>query len=337
MVRTMVPPRSRSRHAKRLFVTLTSTFVAAGAMAYSTGGEQPHHRGDAHNHAQVASNGGTYGAGGVVLESQQNGSGGGAGGSGVGSGLGIGGGPRGVYGPGDGQDGSSSSNFMPNGEDGLTSLASYAAGLSGGQNGNSNSDHTPGGPQDGAPNGGSNPFTGSSAGGDGSSKVAGQDGGSGSGGGGGGAGSGGSGGFGGSSGFGAPSGGGGGFLGNPGGGGGGGGLLGNPSGGSTGSGGSNSSDPTGGGTTPPAVGDVPPVVTPPSGGGDCVVTETNSCQPGSAPSGPGGFAPSVPGGPAGGAEGAIPEPAAWMTMILGFGALGMVLRSRRRRAGVSLS
>ena len=132
-VRTMVPPRSRTRHAKRLFATVFATFVAAGAMAYSTGGSQHPHQDEApHNDTQVASNGS---GGDTTLETQQ-GSGGGSGGGGGG---GSGGGsrtikpdaPHGAYGPGDGHDNGGSSGFMPNGENGLMTLASYAAGQGG--------------------------------------------------------------------------------------------------------------------------------------------------------------------------------------------------------------
>src|SRR5579859_5275277 len=273
----MVPPRSRSRHAKRLFVTVAATFVAAGAMAYSTGGGQQHHQDEAPTKFHVASNGGAYGAGDVVLETQQTdaGDGGapdpgiGAGGSGVGSDPVTGGAPRGLYGPGDGHDGPASSNFMPNGEDGLMTLASYAAGRTGGQNSNNNSDHTPSGPRDGGvANGGGNPFAGSSAGGDGSSKLAGPDGNGGSGPNSGPV----DGGSGGSGGFGSGA-GGGGFL--------------SGGSGSTGAGGSGGTGPTGGGSPPPVTGGLPPITSPPSnddptggnpgdgGGKACTVTATN--------------------------------------------------------------
>jgi len=41
--------------------------------------------------------------------------------------------------------------------------------------------------------------------------------------------------------------------------------------------------------------------------------------------------------PAGSVGGAIPEPATWLTMLLGFGVLGGVLRRRRADAGVTLA
>jgi hypothetical protein len=70
----------------------------------------------------------------------------------------------------------------------------------------------------------------------------------------------------------------------------------------------NASVPPGGGTSPPGVG-VPPDV-----GG----------TPGNPP---GGFPPG--GGPP---PSAVPEPATWATMIVGFGAVGLLLRMARRRA-----
>jgi hypothetical protein len=319
----MVPARSRSRLAKRFLLTGVATFVAAGAMAYSTGGGQTYHQDEAPP-SQYASNGQSYGSY-SQLQTQQTQSGE-SGGSGGGGGFADGGGvtsqnltgsPR-SYGPGDGHDGSISGGFVPNGENGLMSLAAFANSRDGGSdNANNNSDHVPGANGDGgSPFEGMDSNSGSHTGGDGGS----------GGGGGGGGGSGGAGG----------SGGGGGIAT--------GGAPGGSNGGSTPpiappSGGGAPSDPGGptiilpppnntpSGDNPPT-GDSPPPFTP---GGDpsCLVACGNGNQKNGLP----------PDGPTGGGDpsglpsdstGGVPEPASWLLMILGFGAVGSTIRAQRR-------
>ena len=70
----MVPARSRSRFAKRLLLTACATFVAAGAMAYNSGGFQHPHQDETHD-PQVARNDGPHGGGGggEVIETQTSG------------------------------------------------------------------------------------------------------------------------------------------------------------------------------------------------------------------------------------------------------------------------
>jgi hypothetical protein len=95
-------------------------------------------------------------------------------------------------------------------------------------------------------------------------------------------------------------------------------------------------------------GGLPPIDSPPTndnptggnpgdgGGKACTVTATNLCggTPGAVELPGLATPPDQPGGGAPG--GVIPEPAGWMTMILGFGALACVLRIRRRRASAAL-
>ena len=92
--------------------------------------------------------------------------------------------------------------------------------------------------------------------------------------------------------------------------------------------GSSNSPPTssvGNGSPGPISGFVPSAPTGGSGG-----------SPGSGGNG-GGLSPNGPGGSGGGglappgAVGAVPEPATWLTMIIGFGVIGGVMRRARRR------
>lgn len=71
--------------------------------------------------------------------------------------------------------------------------------------------------------------------------------------------------------------------------------------------------PPGGGTPPPGGGIIPP-----GGGG----TPPGGPVP---PTGSGGGEPPVPSAP-------VPEPAAWLTLIVGFGAVGVLLRRKRKTA-----
>ena len=300
-------------------------------MAYNSGGFQHPHQDETHD-PQVARNDGPHGGGGggEVIETQTSGgdeaSGDGAAGGDLTTVNGVptnqqfaSNGPGKVYGPGDDRGDSGPAGFMPNGEDGLMTLASYAQtqGGEGGakENSTNNSDHMPGGgPADpGTP--GPSGQTGQGQG----AKVA-DAGGS-------------------SPGSGEGSGGGFGL----GGGGAGGGLFptnmtggdsgsttGGSGGGGTGSGGGG--DPTGGGGN-----------SGPSGGATvCVVTALTSCG-GSDPQTPtpGSPTPTVtltPGGGGFGGQdggftpGPVPEPSAWVLMIVGFGGLGSVLRAKRRKA-----
>lgn len=341
----MVPARSRSRLAKRLFLTACATFVAAGAMAYSTGGSQHPHQDEAPQ-PRVANGGGHSGGNTFTLLDTQSlgdgagGSGGGGGGEGGGDAVGGGqtgggyvqlasnGGPHIVYGPGDAHDSGPASDFMPNGEDGLMTLATYAQTHdAGGEHNNStnNSDHMPGGDGHGpAPT----PGTGGGGGGDGSTKTASTGGVTAQGGGGGG----------------GPFGLGGNVGGDGSGGGGGGGSPG-PTGG-------NHGGTTGGGTTPVTGGgsQTPTGGTDPGDGGTiCVISATNTCGT-TPPNNPPGTPPNTPptNPPTGTPDffpnttavtvsdndlsAGVPEPAEWTLMILGFGAVGAGLRARRRKA-----
>jgi hypothetical protein len=309
----MAKNRSISKHTKRLFPALVATFVAAGAMAYSNGGGgQHHHNDEAPPKQQVASNGG--GGEYAPVETQTSGAGGDAGDLGLAGGApnggsedGAGHGARhGAYGPGDGHDGPAHSGFVPNGEDGLMMLADYVQANSGGEtNSNDNSDSTPSARH-------------------GADGVSGQGGGEGSGSGGGGGfggGGGGSGGFGGG-------GGGGGFVGD-GLGGGGPAKPNNPDGGDNGD--TGSAPDKGGPSSSWAgngpggdTGDKPCVV----GMMDCTTNWVPSDTPTIQSRGPSGDSPLTDDGvPAG-----VPEPTAWVMMILGFGAAGSVLRLQRRKA-----
>ncbi|THD62092.1 PEPxxWA-CTERM sorting domain-containing protein [Phenylobacterium sp.] len=322
IVSTMVPARSRSRLAKRFLLTAVATFVAAGAMAYSNGSG---HQDEAPS-SQTAGNGPSYG-GYSQIETQQSSDGGSAGGGSQGAGGAYQfafqdqpGGPRRNYGPGDGNDGSLSGGFVPNGENGLMSLAAFANARDGGRdNANNNSDQVPGGSHgdNGSPFEGMDSNSGSHTAGDGGS-------------------SGGDGGNGGSGGAGA---------GTP--------LGGGAPGGSGGSGGAGGGSPPGdpGGpvitppppppNTPP-LGDNPPTGGSPPSGGDppCFVAcGGGGGQPNGAPSNPpGGDPPGLPQTPPGGdpdPPAAVPEPAAWLLMILGFGAAGSTVRAQRRRMRLS--
>jgi len=341
----MTQSRSRSRHAKRLAAALCSTFVAAGAMAYATGGLQQHHPKDASD--KPAAGSGAHGGGGTVLESQAEGSdsaGGGDSDSGAGGGAGGGGftladgAPHGAFGPGEDHDGPKADGFIPNGENGLMMLADLARrGAEGG--GDNNSGHTPGlspaglGAQDGGDDAvlpfgaGGGP---AAPGGEGdTSKLSG--------------------------GFGVPGfgGGGGGYAGGGfgGGGGGSGGGIGSPAG-STGGAGGDGSGPLTGGQTNPLGGDpqtgpqtgsqTGPQTGPTAGGGDsppvtvCVVTALNSCGLTPTDGGPktqGPLGPTV-GSPTTSQDIAqigtpVPEASTWLLMIVGFGGAGALLRARR--------
>jgi hypothetical protein len=311
----MVPARPRTTQAKRLFAALFSTFVAAGAMAYATGGGQHRHDDEAPHGVQAGGAG--SGSGDVEFPTQTADGAGGGDGPGAGppqggSQVATGGAPHGAYGPGDGQDGSPPPGFMPNGEDGLTLLADYA-----GRGAGAKGDDIPGLPPaipDGPSTGGPAGEGGSPVGSDGGFGGSGFGGGGGSGGGGGG----------------SPGGGGGSPPGGgptaPGAGSGDGGGLGSgsPPGGFPGPGGGVGGHDTGGGkvcvvncTSSPADGPLTEGFDNPPGGSD----------------GPGDGLPPAGGLPAGG----VPEPAAWLMMGLGFGAVGSALRAWRRRSGATFA
>ena len=236
----------------------------------------------------------------------------------------TGGSPHGPYGPGEGDGGGSS--FMPNGEDGLMSLAEFVQGQSGGGGDNPNqggpiSDGTSGGDAGDEPGG----FPG-----DGSTEVASNDPGPG--------------------GFGLP---------------GGGGAGGRFGGGIGGGGGNPGGNPTGGGpigpVPSPGAGDgfgggfgfggvgaglggddgCPGAIcgAPPVSGGSSPVEPVSHFEP-TGPGGPPGEGPGQ--SPAGAGEvnppgAAVPEPSVWAMMILGFGALGSALRAQRRATRPALA
>src|SRR6185312_15295612 len=132
----MLRARFKTRHAKRLLAALCSTFVAAGAMAYSTGGLQFRHADEAPHGAH----GGGHGGGGSEYLN--------GGAQGALQDL-ASGGPQGAFGPGDahdGHDGAGADGFMPNGEDGLMALADYARRGSAGGDRYDNSESNPGNP-----------------------------------------------------------------------------------------------------------------------------------------------------------------------------------------------
>jgi hypothetical protein len=308
-------------------------------MAYVTVGGQHHHHqatNDAAGGGGSAAGGGAGGAGGSTGEQENSGGGGGgvqlADNSGGGGSNSTGGSP-GAYGPGEGAGGTGGGGFMPNGENGLLILADYARTKSGGENSENstdNSDQAPGLPPgdvagDGGPSDGFTPFTGDEPGlgphGDGvTTDTAGGGfgfgiGGFGGGGGGGGAGGGGAGGSGGS-------------------------------GGGAGPGGPSLTDPPTPPGTNPILSDPGPGTTPGDGGQVCAKSILDDCgqlpadppftskpPAGDPPVGPHGGG-GAPGGEnlVGGDIPGVPEPAAWLTMILGLGAVGAALRAHRRRA-----
>jgi hypothetical protein len=340
----MVGHRSKSRHSKRLAIALCLLFVA-GAVGVSQGGNQ-HHQGAGALKTLFA--GGGDGSGGGAGAHTATGGAGGQGGGGAG--LPGRAGTVDAFGPAEGGDASNLGAFMPNGENGLMALADFARtqGLGGGgENSINNSDNTPGlppgsltGDAGGPPDRPEAP----SAGGPGEGSPHGD---------------------------GPPL-----ALGNPGGGfgfgggGGGGGAVG--SGGGTGGG--HPQTPPGSGPTPPGSGPTPPDTGPtipdtgptipdlgphagpptgPSGGGDggggpkaCVVSLLDTC--GQPPTDtPFTFTPPTTdqppvngpqgGDPPGGNVQILPEPAAWLMMILGFVAAGSTLRARRRDARRALA
>ena len=69
---------------------------------------------------------------------------------------------------------------------------------------------------------------------------------------------------------------------------------------------------------------LPPFILPLGGGGGGGITVTETPPPGTPPPPP---PPPPPPGPA------VPEPETWLMLTLGFGALGGILRMRRRRSG----
>lgn len=307
-------------------VALCSTLMAAGGLAYLLSGGHDHHNGTGPPGGEVAQNG--AGSGGGLGGGQEGGSldGRSAGGGGDASQNPTGG----ANGPDDGHDGAGS-GFMPNGENGLVLLADYQSRRGTQNNGNDNSENTPGHPHDG-------PFVpdadGLGAGpgaGEGSTQVAAEDlptgplGLPGSGGGSGG----------GVAGFGGIAGGGGGGGGGAGAGGSPGGSGGQPGGDKGGDGGGIDSGPPSGDGPTRGGGD---------GGGDiCVVTPLNTCGQhligGDPPHDPPAL--DAPTGPTGGGSpndipprelAGVPEPAMWLMMILGFGAAGSMLRAQRRGA-----
>lgn len=324
----MRPARPRTKHAKRIVVALFAVFVAAGAMAYAPGGWQHHHDDEAPRGPKLAGGGSGSGAGDTELPIQESGA----------SGRGDGGGPPrggpqivttdtpdGAYGLGGGTDGPPTGAVMPSVEDGLMLLADHAQGRDGGANGDNTPSLPPAIPD--APG----------AGDQGAAPVGGEGSQAGSGGGLGGSGGGGFGGGGGS----------------PGGGGGG----------------------IGGGTNPPTSGPMDPgpgsgpesgPESGPGGGfpdlsgggggfGDGGGGRDNSggnvcivnCGPPFAADGPktDGFSPPfVADGLQGGlpegdqsVAGSVPEPSAWLMMIVGLGAAGSVVRVQRRKAGAVLA
>ncbi|WP_372786894.1 PEPxxWA-CTERM sorting domain-containing protein [Phenylobacterium sp.] len=275
----MTQNRSTSKHRRRRTAGLLLS-VAALAIAFSVGHGGYRHVNPGSPRVEMALGGGHTGSGGGGAFGHHWRAKLGAGGGGVLSQSGTTDGQHAAYGPGEGDEHSDWGGYMPNGEDGLMTLADFVHGHDGGNN-----------PNQGTPHGWDDrPDHGGKPGPDGN-----PDGPSGSGSGGGG--------FGGNGG----DGGNGGNGGNGGGGGGGG-------GGGPGNG--------------------------PGGPGDgCFV---NCGHPGDGP-GDGWPHNDPPGGPGdGGPHGnelgsAVPEPAVWMMLILGFGALGSALRVQRRKAGQILA
>jgi hypothetical protein len=198
-----------------------------------------------------------------------------------------------TYGPGDDQDGVAGA-FMPNGEDGLMALADYTQ--SQGTNGVDNTGGTPGVPPiggDGATGGPGG--TGDPEGVDPTQGPTGPTGGFGGGGGGGGSG-----------------------------------------------GGGGGTPPTGDPSKPLTPGDGAPGDGGAGGGGGsvCVISAMETCGHASTDDGDPPIIPkppieTLPPGVSGPdtvtASGPVPEPAAWLMMILGFGAAGSALRAQRRK------
>ena len=297
-------------------------------MAYATVIGQDHH----HSHAAGAGGAAAGGGAGWAGDPENAGAGGGGGGAQFANNSGGGayptGGSPGVYGPGEGGDGPGAGGFMPNGENGLLILADYARTKSDGESGENstdNSDHAPGlAPGDGdAPTGpdapdGLTPLTGDQPGpaphGDGPAQAT-EPGGFGFG------------------------------IGGFGGGGGGG------AGGGSGSVGSGGGAPHVDPVAPPETNPILPDPGPDpdhdpgpttGGGGDpkvCLASVLDACDP---PLGDPPFTHKPHGtdlvaGPpdekvVGVDAPGVPEPAAWLTMILGFGAAGAALRARRHKA-----
>ncbi|SEN61252.1 PEP-CTERM protein-sorting domain-containing protein [Sphingomonas gellani] len=113
----------------------------------------------------------------------------------------------------------------------------------------------------------------------------------------------------------------------------GGGLSNLPPAGPVGAGNPGGSPGNGGGIGPGGPGGISPGG---GGGGGGPGPNTPGGGGGTTPGGPGGGGV-TPGGPGGGgltppgSVGAVPEPATWLTMILGFGVIGAVMRRARRR------
>src|SRR5215472_16624146 len=126
----MATPRIRTTQAKRAFAGAFAACVAATAMAYSSGGLQ--HSDEAPDPSKLQQQQGGQGGGDTASDTQDNSQGQGSyqvAGNGAAPGGAPGGGLSGASGgggPGDNNDGSDGPGFMPNGEDGLMTLASFA-------------------------------------------------------------------------------------------------------------------------------------------------------------------------------------------------------------------
>jgi hypothetical protein len=347
----MATLRFRSRHAKRAFAGALAACVAATAMAFSSGGWRHTNDDEAPDPSHLRQDhGGQAGGGGVAADTQDNGQGPGGfdlaqGGPPAGDADLMGGPPGppggGAFGPGDNND-SDGPGFMPNGEDGLMTLASFAQ--NGGAGGDGGKDGVSGGeaPGDGGGMGFGGPPGDGGLPGDGTQVASSSSGG-----------------------FGLLGGGGGDGGGFPGGAGGGGSGIGGGTPPVTTPGGSpdgacptsplacafppgNPGDPglPGGRVDPPEGG---PVGGPESGFGGGPGDPTTFFGPvdgGPTGDGPTDFGPPGGGGPTGGGDppkdpitqtggdhgvgGGVPEPAVWLTMIMGFAGLGQALRARRR-------
>src|SRR5690349_13629965 len=129
----MAKPRLRSAHANRAFAGVFAACVAATAMAYSSGGLQHTHADEAPDPSHLHQPHDGQSGGDVAADTQDN-IGPGQGGFDLAEGGPFAGGQDligppgppggGAFGPGDSND-SDGPGFMPNGEDGLMTLASF--------------------------------------------------------------------------------------------------------------------------------------------------------------------------------------------------------------------
>jgi hypothetical protein len=287
----MTQKRSTSKHHRRRTAGLLLS-VAALAIAFSVGPGGYRHLNSGSSRVEMALGGGQGGGsgGGFGHWRAKSGARGAAG-----SQSGTTGGQHQAYGPGEGDAQSDWGGYMPNGEDGLTTLADFVHGHDGGNNPNQGTQHgwdgKPDDPSTQIGSGGPQSSGGGYTGGGGGGGLFGNGGNGGAGGNGGTGGNGGNGGNGGAGGAGG-------------------------TGGNGGAGGDGGGGPgTGGPGGPTFTGD------PGDGDNGCVI---NCGKPAGNddPPGPRGD-PSL--------NSAVPEPAVWMMLILGFGVLGTALRVQRRK------